>query len=251
MKIVAITQARVGSSRLPAKVLKTIGNRTLLELHLHRALKSKRINQLVVATTTETDADKIVAVAQEINVDVYCGSVNDVLDRYYQTAKKFEADYVVRITSDCPLIDPQMIDQVIGFAFEKGVDYVSNTLEPSFPDGQDVEVFKFAALEKAWKEAKLPSEREHVTAYIWKNSTWLNQPLFTSANLTSPINYSEVRMTIDELNDFETIKALMKVLGADADWESYAKYYQSHPEEMFNSNIVRNEGYLKSLSNEK
>jgi spore coat polysaccharide biosynthesis protein SpsF len=251
MNIIAITQARVGSSRLPAKVLKEIDKKPLLQLHLERASQSKMIDGLVVATTTEPDADKIAAIVQKMKLGIYHGSSEDVLDRYYQAAKNFHADYVVRITSDCPLLDAQLMDDVIRFAMDQKVDYVSNTLKPSFPDGQDVEVFRFSALEKAWKEARLQSEREHVTAYIWKNSTWFNRNIFTSINFQGQTDYSNVRLTVDEHQDIETISALIEALGMDAGWEAYAQYYQAHTARMNNGEIKRNEGYHKSISDEK
>jgi spore coat polysaccharide biosynthesis protein SpsF len=248
MKIIAITQARVGSSRLPGKVLKDLGGQTLLGLHLERASASQWIHKLVVATTTEPDAERIVAIAREKNAGVYQGSLHDVLDRYYQAALAFGAGYVVRITSDCPLLDAQLIDAVIQFALDQDVDYASNTLEPSFPDGQDVEVFRFSALERAWKEAVLPSEREHVTAYIWKNSTFFNGSLFTSASFKSPVDYGQVRLTVDEPSDYDTVSALVRALGTGAGWEAYATYYQAQAGAMRNHAIHRNEGYQKSLN---
>lgn len=251
MKIVAVTQARVGSSRLPAKVLKEIGNKSLLEMHLERASQSKLIDKLVVATTNEPESDKILAIAKKMSLEVYQGSTDDVLDRFYQTVKILQPDYVVRVTSDCPLIDAVLIDDVIRFALHKDVDYVSNTLEPTFPDGQDVEVFKFSALEKAWIEANLPSEREHLTAYIWKNSTWFKKDLFTSANFESAHNYGSVRLTVDEQKDFETIETLIEVLGMHKGWRAYADYFQANASGMCNGNITRNEGYTKSLHSDK
>jgi len=251
MKIIAITQARVGSTRLPAKVLKLIGSKTLLQLHLERAMQSTLIDKLVVATTEEQGADQISGIAEQVGAAVYQGSVDDVLDRYYQAARIFEPDYVVRITSDCPLLDARLMDEVIRFALERQVDYASNTLEVSFPDGQDVEVFRFSALEKAWKGATLKSEREHVTAHIWKNSTWYKHSSFTSDNYESEKNYGDVRLTVDEHKDYETIVTLINALGTNASWEEYATFYLANTEIMCNSSITRNEGYLKSLSTDK
>ncbi len=247
MKIIAITQARISSSRLPEKVLKTVGEKPLLELHLQRVSRSRLINRLVVATTKEPGSDKIAAIAQKMNAAVFFGSLDDVLDRFYQVAKEHGADYVVRLTSDCPLLDPLLIDAVIEFALAQQVDYVSNTLLPTFPDGQDVEVFRFSALEKAWKEASSKSEREHVTPYIWKNSIYYNKTIFTSASFSGKTDYSKVRLTIDEQKDLETIAVMVKQLGTDAGWEEYAQYYQTHPDLVSNGSIVRNEGYSKSL----
>ncbi len=247
MKVLAITQARVGSSRLPAKVLKPVGKQTLLDLHLQRVAGSRLIDQLIVATTTETGAEKIAAIAQQNGVEVFFGSLNDVLDRFYQAALKYKPDYVVRLTSDCPLLDPQLIDDVITFALAQQLDYVSNTLSPTFPDGQDIEVFRFAALEKAWQEATLLSDREHVTPYIWKNSTFYQKTIFTSANFSGPENFSEVRLTVDEPGDLMTICALVERLGAAAGWKAYVTYYLTHPNIVKNGSLLRNEGYTKSL----
>ena len=249
-KIVAITQARIGSSRLPAKVLKTIGDQTLLDLHLQRVAKSRLIDQLVVATTREPGSEAIIEIAGRNGAGFFLGSLNDVLDRFYQTALTYKPDYVVRLTSDCPLLDPELLDSIIAFALAQQADYVSNTLLPTFPDGQDIEVFRFSALEKAWKEAILPSEREHVTPYIWKNSSYHQGTFFTSTNFSSQTDYSQVRLTVDEPLDLLTIAALVQQLGTAAGWEAYANYYVTHPEIVNNDSLRRNEGYSKSLREE-
>ena len=162
MKIVAVTQARYGSTRLPAKVLKKVGDETLLDIHLQRILKATKITTLVVATTIEEGSDEIVRVAQRNGIGCYRGSINDVLERFYFAVKDMSPDYVVRVTSDCPLIDPHVIDHVITTCISAGCDYASNTLKPTYPDGIDTEVFRFSALERAYNEALLKSEREHV-----------------------------------------------------------------------------------------
>src|SRR6267154_689909 len=137
MKIVAITQARFGSSRFPGKVLKKIKEETLLSIHLKRVLKSQLINKFVVATTNEPEAQEIGAIATACGVSFHRGSMDDVLDRFYQSIKGEQFDLVVRITSDCPLIDPALIDKVIRFTITNNLDYCSNTLDPKYPDGQD------------------------------------------------------------------------------------------------------------------
>jgi spore coat polysaccharide biosynthesis protein SpsF len=248
MNIIAIIQARTGSSRLPGKVLKEVEGKTLLQLHLERVLQSRQLNKVVVATTQEPGDNAIITIADKFQIPVYRGSSDDVLDRYYQAAQPYQPDYIVRLTSDCPLIDAQLIDEVIAFALKASADYVSNTLKPTFPDGQDVEVFRYAALEKAWKEAKLRSEREHVTSYIWKNSTYLGGALFSSDNYVGPEDFSQVRMTVDEPFDLDIIKILVKALGGTADWKTYVRYYMMHADEMRNSVFNRNEGYLKSMA---
>lgn len=155
MKILAITQARYGSTRLPAKILKEVNGQTLLEIHLKRILQSKTVSKLKIATTDEEGSKYIVEVANKIGVDYFKGSVDDVLSRFYGTTVSEKPDYVIRLTSDCPLIDPNIIDAVVAFALEHPeYDYV-HTDAKSFPDGLDTEVMKFSAIEKAYKEADL------------------------------------------------------------------------------------------------
>lgn len=252
MKIMAITQARMGSTRLPGKVLKTIAGQTLLSIHIERILKSKRIEELLIATTLDQADDAIEKIAKEHKMPCYRGSTNDVLDRFYQAAIKYNPEWIVRITSDCPLIDAVLIDQVIDAALKTDSDYASNVLEPTFPNGTDVEVFKFSALENAWKNATLKSDREHVTPYIYRNSTFKGATLFKSVNFTNPVNYEHVRMTVDEEVDFKVIQIMVEKLGKEKDWKSYADLYLSDPAIMkINEGLDRNEGYLKSLNDDK
>lgn len=247
MEVLAITQARIGSSRLPGKVLKNIAGTTLLGIHLHRILRSKKISKLVVATTHENGVEAIVEVASKMSVQSYQGSLENVLDRFYQAAKPHTPKWVVRITSDCPLVDPVLIDTIIEKAVSLNVDYCSNTLQPTYPDGIDIEVFKFTALEKAWKEATLRSDQEHVTPFIYNNSTFKDKKLFTSFNYLNDENYGQVRLTVDEPYDYEVVKILVEKLGIDRDWKTYADYYLADPEiKKINEHIKRNEGYKLS-----
>jgi len=252
MRIIAVTQARLGSTRLSGKVMKKIGDSTLLELHIHRILKSKRIDQLIVATTINPEDSVITKIANKCNVTSYSGLVDDVLDRFYQSLKGLSPDYVVRLTSDCPLIDAELIDKVIDYTIGQNLDYCSNTLETKYPDGQDIEVFKYTVLEQAWREGKLLSEREHVTPYIWKNSTYKGGSLFTSDNFCEEHDYGHLRMTVDEMADFEVISKIIKELGKDKTWLEYAQYIDNDNEiKKINQGIGRNEGYSKSLTKEK
>mgnify|MGYP003364154385 CR=1 FL=1 len=254
MKILAITQARYGSTRLPAKILKEVNGRTLLEIHLCRILQSKKINKLKIATTNEEGSKFIVSVADKVGVDYLKGSVEDVLARFYDTAKPENPDYVVRLTSDCPLIDASVIDETIRFAIDGDYDYV-RTDPKCFPDGLDTEVFKFSVLEQAFKEANMVSEREHVTPYIWKNGTAEGGSIFKTANLqNSAGTYSafEYRITIDEPEDFEVIKSLIITLGIDKTWKEYVDYLEKHIEiKSLNSKFSYNEGYEKSVNNDR
>lgn len=248
MNILAITQARIGSSRLPAKVLKDIGGITLLELHLRRLMQSRLINKIVVATTLEEGVEAICNIATALELTFYQGSVNDVLDRYYQAATPFKPDYVVRITADCPLLDATVVDEVIQTAINSKADYVSNGLEQTFPDGLDVEVFTFAALEKAWNEAHLLSDREHVTPYIWRNSSFKGGNIFTSKNVFCNKSLGGFRLTVDEPADLEVIRELVERLGSDRPWMEYIDLLEATPEiRKINGAIERNEGYKKSL----
>jgi spore coat polysaccharide biosynthesis protein SpsF (cytidylyltransferase family) len=169
MAVVAIIQARMGSVRFPGKMLKQLGDKPLIWHVIHRVQQATLVDKVVLATSVNENNKPLVREVQSYGVDSYVGDENDVLDRFYQCAKKFKATTIVRITGDCPFSDPEVIDAVISLFQKKRLDYASNVLPPTYPDGLDVEVFSFDALEKAWKEATLQSEREHVTPYIWKN----------------------------------------------------------------------------------
>ena len=163
--VVAIIQARTGSTRLPEKVLLDLEGQPVLSHIIKRVNASKLVTGILVATTVRKEDLAIVRLCSNANTRVFCGSENDVLDRYYQAAKLLEADNIVRITADCPLIDPSIIDEVVALHLKEKSDYTSNTMEESYPDGLDVEIFRFEALKKAWENACLASEREHVTPY--------------------------------------------------------------------------------------
>lgn len=247
MKIIAITQARISSSRLPGKVLKSLGNSTVLETHIRRALRSTLISKLIVATTDEPGVEGIENIAARAGCDLYKGSLTDVLDRFYQAAKPEMPDYVVRITSDCPLIDASLMDTVLSKCINEKADYGSNTLEVSYPDGTDAEVFTFDALENAWKNATLASEREHVTAYIYKRSDLFGGTEFKAVNLKNGKDLSGIRMTVDEENDLILVRKLVEALGPDQSWETYANYIIDHNLGNINERTVRNAGYIKSI----
>jgi len=230
MKVVAITQARYGSNRFPGKILKTVNGKSLLQVHLERVKQSKYLDDIIVATTFEEGANEIEQIATRLNVKVYRGSTLDVLERYYRSVETSNADYIVRITSDCPLIDPELMDNVIEAGLKGGFDYFANIVELSFPDGTDVELIKFSALKQAFEEAKLPAEREHVTLYIRENSSFFGKETFTSGSYKSDSDYSGYRLTVDYPSDYELIKILIENLGDKESWKSYVKYLDDHPE---------------------
>ena len=254
MKILAITQARYGSTRLPAKILKEVNGQTLLEIHLRRILQAKIIDKLKIATTDEEGSKFIVEVADKVGVEYHKGSVEDVLTRFYETAAPEKPDYVLRFTSDCPLIDPNVIDNVIKFFIDGDYDYAS-TDPQTFPDGLDTEIMKFSVIEKAYKEANMTSEREHVTPFIWKNGTDKGGTLFKTGRYVNPegeFNANDNRITIDEPEDFEVIKALIQNMGIDKTWKEYFDFLYKHPEiKSLNSMYKSNEGYEKSIKNDK
>ena len=247
---ILITQARIGSTRLPGKVLKKIGHKTLLQIHLERLCKCKSITDIIVATTTK-DEDKIIYEnSLFLGFNAFKGSENDVLDRFYQAVKNIKPDWIVRVTSDCPLIDPVLVDKVVNFVRENNKDYGSNILIENFPDGQDVEVFKFSVLENAWNNATLQSDREHVTTFIRKNSDFNGGNIFSAINFPCHENFSDIRMTVDEKVDFDMISILINNLGVDKSWIEYTNHIIENKLYKINNSIIRNEGLLKSIKND-
>ena len=253
-KILCIIQARMGATRLPGKVLKKVNGITLLEYEINRVKKAERIDKIVVATTDKKDDNKIKRLCQQIKISCFRGSENDVLDRYYQCALKYsEYDNIVKITGDCPLIDPVVIDKVISYFENNDFDYVSNdfdipgdTRKETFPDGLDVEIFKRELLYESAQKAKLPSEREHPTLYIMKIKK------FKKGNLGAEHDWSHFRLTVDTPADFEVIKFLIEKSKPDASYLDYISLLTKNPEIMLkNMNIVRNEGLIKSLREDK
>ena len=249
MKVIAVIQARLGSTRLPGKVLLDLEGKSVLEHVIIRVKSSKFVNDVIVATTINKDDLEIVKLCANLGISVYCGSEDDVLDRYYQTARLFKADLIVRITSDCPLIDPMVIDEVISLHVREKADFTSNTIKETYPDGEDIEVFTFVALKEAWKKAKLSSEREHVTPFMRKN------PAFKLANLEYNRDISHKRWTLDNPEDYDFIKSIYKNIYIEKPYfgmEEILKFIDKNPGiEKINQNINRNEGYLKSLKEDK
>lgn len=207
MNKIAIIQARIGSTRLPNKVMKLLCGKPILWHVWNRLKHSKSIDEIVIATTTLPEDDLIQSFCEDNKIEFYRGSSSDVLSRYYETAKKYNAKNVVRITSDCPVIDPQVVDKIIS-AFEKEkIDYMSNGIVRTFPRGLDTEVFTFQALEKSFIEATKQYEREHVTPYIYQH-----QDLFTTKNFANDRDISYLRWTVDTPEDFKLIEKIYNSL---------------------------------------
>jgi spore coat polysaccharide biosynthesis protein SpsF len=248
--IIGIIQARTDSTRLPGKVLKEIQGKPLILHVIERAQYAKLLNSIVLATTTRAVDTPLANLVQAQGIPVFRGECDDVLDRYYQAAIQFHADVIVRITGDCPLIDPHVIDQVVQVFLQHHYNYVTNTLQPTYPDGLDVEVFSYQVLAKAWKEATLASEREHVTAYI------RNHPeKFTQHDVKNHVDLSKYRWTVDNEEDLEFVRQIYSRLYAKEKifyMEDILTLLQEHPElQELNAGIQRNEGYLRSLKHDK
>ncbi|MCW8138889.1 MAG: glycosyltransferase family protein [Planctomycetota bacterium] len=228
MRTVAIIQARLGSSRLPGKVLMDIAGRPMLERVVERARRAITLDEVVVATTTEPADEQIVALAADRGWRAYRGSQEDVLDRYVQVARAVAADVVVRITSDCPLIDPGVIDQVVRGRAEGGADYCSNGLgRRTFPRGLDVEALTREALERADREATRAHEREHVTPYLYERAG-----RFVLRGVESPDDHSHHRWTVDTPEDLALVRGVYEGLGSDgpASWREVLEVLQRRPE---------------------
>lgn len=236
MKTVAIVQARMGSTRLPGKVMMDLLGEPVLVRDVNRLRRSTLLNEIVIATTTLPADDRIVSLCKEWGWKYFQGDENDVLDRYYRAARSCHADVIVRITSDCPMIDPQIVDQIVkAFLETPGVDYVSNTLPPrTFPRGLDTEVMTFAALERAWKEDNDPKLREHVTPYIYRNPEKFQIRAFTSDK-----DLSFHRWTLDTPDDLLFIRTVYEHFGSDRfTWADVLEYLTRHPEVMkINSDV--------------
>jgi spore coat polysaccharide biosynthesis protein SpsF len=203
VKITAIIQARMGSTRLPGKVLMDLGGETVLARVVGRLRRATRVNEIVVATTDSVADDAIVRECHRLEVSSFRGSENDVLDRYYQAARVCAAGAVVRITSDCPVIDPQLVDETIRVFHQQCGDYASNVFPRTYPRGLDTEVFTMAALKQAWRDAHEPYEREHVTPYFYEHPE-----LFRLVSQCGRIDYSQYRWTLDTTEDLELLRTI-------------------------------------------
>ena len=210
MKIVAIIQARIGSSRLPAKVLKPILDRSMLAHVVERARRASTITEVVVATTDKPEDDIIVEECKRLETLVCRGSELDVLDRYHSAAIERNAGAVVRITSDCPLIDPTVIDRVVRTFLRLEPDYASNKIEPTYPRGLDTEIMTMGALERAWQEATEPYQRVHVTPYLYEAPG-----RFRTVAVKHDRDYSRYRWTVDTPEDLAFVRTVYGRLGPD------------------------------------
>jgi spore coat polysaccharide biosynthesis protein SpsF (cytidylyltransferase family) len=211
-RVVAVVQARMSSARLPGKVLATLGEQTVLELLLRRLARARELDEIVVATSTEPSDDPVEREAERLSVRVVRGSLIDALGRFLEASAATGADAIVRITADCPLMDPDVVDLVVRAWRDSGADYATNTLEPrSYPDGLDVEVISAGALRRAGELARSPFDREHVTPYVRHHPE-----TFSTEGVHLDPPHGEVRMTLDTPADLEALRRLVDEVGPDA-----------------------------------
>jgi spore coat polysaccharide biosynthesis protein SpsF len=203
LKVVAIVQARMGSTRLPGKVLKDLAGETMLARVVERLRGTRLVNEVLIATTDRPADDAIVTECRKCSVAVSRGDQDDVLDRYFRAAQLKKADVVVRVTSDCPLIDPEITDKTIAAFLEVRPDYASNVMVRTYPRGLDTEVMSFDTLARAWQRASKAYEREHVTPYIYEHSEE-----FKLLSVTGDLDYSGYRWTVDTPEDMEFVQAI-------------------------------------------
>ncbi len=241
MNIVAIVQARMGSKRLPNKVMRPIVGVPMIELLLTRLSHAKELNRIVVATSLNGENEPLITHVEKLGYLSMSGSENDVLQRYLDTARASNADVIVRITGDCPLIDPILVDKAVSQFKMQKVDYLTNTLPPTYPDGLDIEIFTLAALERAALETKEPHDREHVTPYLRSSG------LFKTAGIKHKEDLSNLRWTVDEPLDFEVVSNVFEYFAPNIlfSWKQVIQLEYNHPELFVaNKTIMRNEGFL-------
>jgi len=247
--ILAILQARTSSTRLPGKVLLDVLGKPMIIRQIERIKYAKNIDKLVVATSNEVEDLELIEVCKNNKIEFFCGDLNNVLKRFYDCALQYKPDNIVRLTGDCPLIDPEIIDKVIKFHLDGNFDYTSNVLNSHYPDGLDVEIFNFKSLKISDEKAQLQSQKEHLTQYILSNKQDFKIGFFYEGK-----NRSELRWTVDNKEDFDLItKIYQKLYHKNSIFlmKDIIKLIDNEPDlEKINNKYQRNEGLLKSLLND-
>ena len=243
-KATIMIQTRTGSSRLPNKVLAKIGDKPMIWHVINRAKKVKSVAQIALITTTSKNDMILLKIAEQNSIVGFSGKKSDVLDRHYQCAKMIRADPIIRITSDCPLVDPVLVEKILQFYRKNNYDFVSNAITPTYPDGLDVEVFSFKALQKAARHAKKKYDKEHVTTFF------INNPdKFKIYNYQNNKNLSYMRWTVDRRNDLKFVRSIYHELEPDIEFSmnKVIRVLKKNPRLLeINKGIMRNEGHLKS-----
>lgn len=248
MKVSAIIQVRMGSTRLPGKVLRKLNGISLLECLFSQLSYSKLLDDRIIATTNKPEDGVIVEFAKSRKIKCFRGHATDVLDRYYQCAKNLSIEHIVRITSDNPLIDPSIVDRVVDFYKKNDYDYVNNFHVRTYPYGTEVEVFSYGTLERTWQNAKKNSEREHVTPYIYNNPN-----KFSITHVENNNNLSKFHWTVDKENDLKFVTVLFKrIKKRPILMDDILEVLQNDPSLLkINENTNPNEGYVKSLKDDE
>ncbi|MGK9165859.1 glycosyltransferase family protein [Inquilinus limosus] len=247
MTVLAILQARMSSSRLPGKVMADLLGEPMLARQIERLRRCRTLDRLVLATSTEAADDALASLSARIGVECFRGSLDDVLDRFHAAAAGRGAEQIVRLTADCPLTDPDLIDALVELHVAGGYDYSCNTLTPRYPDGLDAEVMRAEVLEAAWREATLPSEREHVTSFIYTRPE-----RFRLGSLVGETDLSDQRWTVDTPEDLALVRAVYAALypkNPAFGTEDILTFLAAHPEiAALNRVHRRNEGLERSLA---
>ncbi len=247
--VLAIVQARISSTRLPGKVLKPILDQPMLIQQINRVRQCKTLNHIVIATSILEEDDAICELCTETGIDFFRGELVDVLDRYYRAAKAFSPEHIVRLTGDCPLIDPYLIDALVTYYLDGDYDYASNCLNPTYPDGLDAEIFSFRTLKTAWERAVKPSEREHVTLFMHTHPE-----TFKLGELRSRKDLSSLRWTVDNQEDLDFVRKVYEFLYDENPFfnmDDILNLLALKPEiTKINSHIHRNEGLEISFQKE-
>lgn len=248
MTVLAMLQARVSSSRLPNKVLAPILGEAMLARQIERLRRAITLDRLVVATSDTSSDDPLAALCASLDVPCHRGSLNDVLARFHGAYIAYgPADHIVRLTGDCPLADPAIIDRVVRHHLASGADYTTNAIQPTWPDGLDVEVMRADILQRAFAEARLSSEREHVTPYIHKHPEW-----FCIEHVKGESDLSSMRWTVDEPADLAFVTEVYSALylqNPTFDTAAILALLERRPAlAAINNKFMRNEGYAKSLA---
>ena len=245
-----IIQARMSSTRLPGKAMMSVQNqKPVLYFVIKQLQECKLIDKIIVATTTNEEDNQIVNYSKNMGINCFRGSSKDVLDRYYQCAKEYSASTIVRIPSDKPLIDPEIVDNVVTIFKKKSYDYVTNFLpNPTFPSGTEVEVFSMNGLERVWKKAKLPSEREHVTDYFSNH-----EDEFEITHIENSKNLSYLRWAVDRIDDLELVRLIVsKIKKRPILMKDVVELFNKEPELIkINESVNKEEGNLKSLKEDE
>lgn len=250
LKVIGVLQARVSSTRLPGKVLKPLLGEPMIIRQLERIKRCRMLEKIIVATSDSQSDDPLVSVLESTKIDVYRGSLDNVLDRFYNAATLYMPEHVVRLTGDCPLIDPVVIDKVVETHLQQGNDYTANAVKATFPDGLDVEVMSYSTLKEVKDKAKLPSELEHVTQYIHNN-----HQQYKIGHVKNNCDLSAMRWTVDEPEDLEFVEEVYNRLYPilpNFEMNDILDLLDKEPKlQEINSMFERNAGMKKSLIKDK